>query len=259
MMNRRAILAAPGLLAGEMGAAHADGLGPAWVELRNYETQPGQRDTLIAMFEAHFLDVYQAAGAAIVGTFRNLDDPNRWVWLRQFPSNATRATALSGFYGSARWQKLRGPAKATIRDVSDALLLVGPQGQPIRAEAPPAGEPVPASIFECARYFPKSTAASEHVLSLLKALPAQRLDATRAAPFTLTSYMGANAYPRQHLRPDLAIVVLELFADTDAAAVAVEARAASRNWRAQEAEIGRLLAAPVERLRLQPTSRSGLR
>jgi hypothetical protein len=41
----------------------------------------------------------------IVGPFRDLGDPDRFVWLRGFESMAARKQALSDFYGGPVWRQ----------------------------------------------------------------------------------------------------------------------------------------------------------
>ena len=47
------------------------------VELRQYTLRPGQRDVLIDLFDREFVESQEATGMAIVGQFRDLDDPDR--------------------------------------------------------------------------------------------------------------------------------------------------------------------------------------
>ena len=53
-------------------------------ELRQYTLRKGQRDTLIALFEQRFVEPQEALGAHVVGMFCDLDDSDRFVWLRGF-------------------------------------------------------------------------------------------------------------------------------------------------------------------------------
>src|ERR1700761_6721111 len=91
----------------------------AVLELRQYTLHPGMRDTLIALFEREFVEPQEAVGARIVGTFRDLDDPDRFVWLRGFADMAARADALGAFYGGPAWQAHRDTANATMVDSDD--------------------------------------------------------------------------------------------------------------------------------------------
>jgi hypothetical protein len=56
----------------------------AVVELRQYSLVPGKRDVLIDLFEANFIESQEACGITVIGTFRDLDDDTRFVWLRGF-------------------------------------------------------------------------------------------------------------------------------------------------------------------------------
>ena len=52
------------------------------IELRQYTLRPGQRDTLIELFEREFIESQDTCGMTVLGQFRDLDDPDRFVWLR---------------------------------------------------------------------------------------------------------------------------------------------------------------------------------
>jgi hypothetical protein len=69
------------------------------LELRQYTLRAKQRDTLIALFEQSFLEPQNALGAHVIGTFRDVDDADRFVWLRGFRDMDARKEALSAFYG----------------------------------------------------------------------------------------------------------------------------------------------------------------
>ena len=95
----------------------------AVLELRQYTLHPGRRDTLIALFEREFVEPQEAVGARILGTFRDLDRPDHFVWLRGFADMAARADALGAFYGGPAWQANRSAANATMVDSDNVLLL----------------------------------------------------------------------------------------------------------------------------------------
>lgn len=98
----------------------------AIVELRQYTLHPGARDTLVDLFEREFVTGQEAAGITVGGRFRDLDDPDRFVWLRSFPDMAQRARALRAFYDGPVWRAHRDAANATMIDSDDVLLLRGP-------------------------------------------------------------------------------------------------------------------------------------
>jgi len=121
----------------------------AVLELRQYTLHPGRRDDLIALFERAFVEPQEDAGITVVGTFRDLDAPDRFVWLRAFADMPSRADGLGAFYGGPIWKQHRDEANATMVDSDDVLLLrplVCDQGlraalqpRPPASAAPPAG------------------------------------------------------------------------------------------------------------------------
>jgi quinol monooxygenase YgiN len=96
---------------------------PAIVELRQYTLLPGKRDELIDLFEAKFIESQEACGMTVIGIFRDLDDDDRFVWLRGFPDMAARAQSLASFYYGPVWQRHRDAAVSTMVDSDDVLLL----------------------------------------------------------------------------------------------------------------------------------------
>ncbi len=93
------------------------------VELRQYTLRPGQRDVLIDLFDREFVETQEEAGMAILGQFRDLDRPDRFVWLRGFPGMADRPAALASFYGGPAWKAYSARANATMIDSDNVLLL----------------------------------------------------------------------------------------------------------------------------------------
>jgi quinol monooxygenase YgiN len=93
------------------------------VELRQYTLRPGQRDVLIELFDRELVESQEAEGMAIVGQFRDLDDPDRFVWIRGFGDMPSRARALAAFYGGPAWKAHRAEANATMIDSDNVLLL----------------------------------------------------------------------------------------------------------------------------------------
>ncbi len=55
------------------------------IELRQYTLQPGQRDVLIDLFDREFVETQEAIGMRLVGQFRDVERPDRFVWIRGFP------------------------------------------------------------------------------------------------------------------------------------------------------------------------------
>ena len=93
------------------------------IELRRYTLLPGRRDELIELFDREFVEAQEATGMIVLGQFRDLDDPDRFVWLRGFADMETRREALSAFYGGPVWATHGPRANATMADSDDVLLL----------------------------------------------------------------------------------------------------------------------------------------
>jgi hypothetical protein len=96
---------------------------PRVVELRQYTLQPYQRDALIELFDREFVEPQEEEGMSVMGQFRDLDDADRFVWLRGFADMASRARGLQRFYGGPVWTAYRDAANATMIASDDVLLL----------------------------------------------------------------------------------------------------------------------------------------
>lgn len=227
---------------------HADTI----YEFRDYTMRAGQRDTLIELFEHEFIETQETLGANVRATFRDLDQSDRFVWMRSFADSHARFAALDGFYSGSTWKANRTAANATIVDSDNVLQLRPVAGAIPAAPRPPigAGDP-PSSLILAATYFPKSEAAfSRHFLSET----APHLRELHAAPFVMFATEHApNAYPRLPVRDDTVFLTLTRFASP---ATFAEAQSAISTI---ERGLAPLLAAPTETRRLQPTARSTLR
>lgn len=95
----------------------------AVVELRRYTLRPGQRDTLVELFDGNFVESQEAVGIDLIGQFRELDDPDVFTWIRGFRSMEERARGLAEFYDGATWHAHSRAANATMVDSDDVLLL----------------------------------------------------------------------------------------------------------------------------------------
>lgn len=235
------------------------------IELRQYMLQPGQRDVLVELFEREFVETQEAVGMHVIGTFRDLDAPDRFVWLRGFPSMAARRDALHAFYSGPVWQRHRDVANATMIDSDNVLLLKPMHGE---ADAAMAAPPRP----------PAGAAAADGALCLgVCALdaPAEQGFAARFdrewAPLLrghgaqlIARYVteaSENTFPRLPVREDERVFVwLARFDDTAALDAHLAALHADDAWQETLASARRddLRAAPELR-RLVPTARSELR
>jgi hypothetical protein len=97
------------------------------LELRQYTLHPGQRDVLIELFDREFVESQEVLGMRVLGQFRDLGNPDRFVWLRGFPDMASRPGPLNSFYTGPVWKAHARAANATMID-SDNVLLLRPTG-----------------------------------------------------------------------------------------------------------------------------------
>ena len=235
------------------------------IELRQYTLKPGKRDVLIDLFEHEFIEPQEALGIDLVGTFRDRDRPDRFVWIRGFSDMSARARALEGFYFGPVWQAHREAANATMID-SDNVLLLRPVAAdagfmpaatpraPIGATARPASR-VLATIYYFAeqpntdfvRFFDHEIAPA---LTQAGAPPIARLE-------TETS---ENSFPRLPVRAGEHVFVwFARFDDADALAAFDANLAGSVRWKNVSQALEGRLRSPPERLVLEPTARSRLR
>ncbi|MFI6675021.1 NIPSNAP family protein [Kribbella sp. NPDC050469] len=233
----------------------------AVVDLRQYTLHPGRRDALIEVFDEHLVEGQEATGMHIVGQFRDLDEPDRFVWIRGFADLPSRAEALTAFYTGPIWRAHSGAANATMVDSDNALLLQPVElrdGYP-RLDAPraPVGTTeVPGSVIAGAVYHRSSPADgfveffADHVAPVLVE--------TGAEPVAvLETLVAENNFPALPLRDEVVLAWFARFADDAAYDEHRRQLAGSPTWQQKVLpELERRSVKPVQELRLRPTSRS---
>ena len=93
------------------------------VELRQYILQRSRRDVLIDLFDRELVESQEAVGIKVIGQFRVIGHPDRFIWLRCFADMTTRARALEVFYDGPVWAQHRDAANSTMINSDDVLLL----------------------------------------------------------------------------------------------------------------------------------------
>jgi quinol monooxygenase YgiN len=231
------------------------------VELRRYTLHPGRRDALIDLFDREFVETQEAVGMRVIGQFRDLDDPDRFVWLRGFADMATRRAGLEAFYGGPVWQAHRDAANATMVD-SDDVFLLRPAwpGAGIEAagahRAAPGATATPPGLLD-ASVFPLRAPAGSDLLALCREVlsPVLRQGGARRIGWYV-SEARPNDFARLPVREGEPVLLgLALF---DSLA-AFDAFARSGAWaRDAQPALAPWLARPAESHRLVPTARSAL-
>ncbi|POX56226.1 hypothetical protein C3489_05740 [Streptomyces sp. Ru71] len=237
------------------------------VELRQYTLHPGQRDVLIDLFDREFVESQEAVGASVLGQFRDLDDPDRFVWLRGFDDMPRRARALESFYGGPVWQAHRDAANATMIDSDDVLLLRPASvrgGFPVQVSARPVpGKPAPSPpslllATICYGNSPFDTTFVEFFEQRVQPVLAE----TGAEPIAyLQSEHSANTFPALPVRTNEEVFVwFARFTDEGHIDRHLNLLERSERWHKEVLPtLSQRWARPLHRLRLAPTERSMLR
>ena len=72
-------------------------------ELRRYRCKEGKRDEWVALMESRIIPLQIAKGMTVVGSFVDEGDPDRYVWIRRFASEAERERLYAEVYQSDEW------------------------------------------------------------------------------------------------------------------------------------------------------------
>lgn len=234
------------------------------LELRQYTLHPGKRDVLIDVFERNFVEGQDAQGMWIVGQFRDLDNPDRFVWLRSFADMPARAAALNGFYFGPVWQSHRNEANPTMVD-SDNVLLLRPAragtGFPVVTDALPPRDAKGAGkgLVVANIVYLRGTTPGEFVDFFEKELKPEWEKAGASVIAELATETSANNFPRLPVREGERVFIwFATFKDLDAWESQSRALAASPEWRVLSGKLSLWTYQPIEILRLEPTARSRL-
>lgn len=74
------------------------------VEVRSYRIKPGRRKEFVELFVTRAVPALQSHGMRILGPLLDLENPNKFVWLRGFPSLEERDEMKNAFYESDLWR-----------------------------------------------------------------------------------------------------------------------------------------------------------
>lgn len=232
----------------------------AVIDLRQYTLVPGRRDALIELFDRYLVGGQQAAGIHVIGQFRDLDDPDRFVWLRGWDSMASRGATLRAFYDGPVWHAHRGQANATMRDSANALLLeplhlgAGFPRDPTARVAGPSASLVQITIAYLAG--PVTAADRDLAGSAGQALAAAGAELVGV----FTTHLATNNFPVLPLRDEHVLMWITRFPTDTAYARHRDLLAESPAWtKAANRLAARRSQLPMQQLRLRPTDRSQLR
>ena len=92
------------------------------VEVRSYRIKPGHREEFVQLFQTRAVPALRAHGMKVMGPMLDVENPNKFVWLRSFPTLEERDRMKDAFYGSDLWKnELEGIAMPMI-DSYDVIL-----------------------------------------------------------------------------------------------------------------------------------------
>ena len=231
------------------------------VELRRYALRPGERETLIELFDRELIETQEEVGMHVLGQFRDLDDPDSFVWLRGFNDMPTRKRALEAFYDGPVWKQHAAAANATMIDVDNVLLL-----RPLsvfaletngRRPAPGSTESQPRLLVATIYPLRRPTAGDLPAFFAAEMEPALH-QAGISVLATYATEHSQNNYPALPVREDADVFVwMAIFRDETDHTRRVAELEQSSAWRDRIAHgLAQHLDGQAEVLRLRPTSRS---
>ncbi len=236
------------------------------VEFRQYTLHAGKRDAFIDLFDRQFIESQEAAGTRVIGQFRDVDDPNRFVWLRGFRDMPSRAQALQEFYGGPVWKTHREAANAAIVD-SDNVLLLRPalpaSGFALDSgERPPIGaSEIPKGLLIATIHYLSAPADADFLPLFTNTLEPilTRTGASILARFITEN--SANNFPALPVREGENVFVFFMrFQDREAYERYLGKLSQSQEWTGKISnELTQRLKKASEVLKLSPTARSWLR
>ena len=235
------------------------------VELRQYTLHPDARDTLIDLFDRELIESQEACGMSVIGQFRDLDRPDRFVWLRGFADMESRSKALAGFYGGPAWAEHRAAANATMIDFDDVRLLRPAFGGSVfdldvRAR-PPHRAPDASAELIVATICPLPAGDTQPFAEWFHDHMQPLLEATGSRIVAcLVTEASVNTFPQLPVREgEDVLVFISAFADAPAHARHQAAMSVTAGAPQATALMRAKLTADPAVLRLQPTARSLLR
>ncbi len=229
------------------------------IEIRNYVLQPHMTQHFIDNFEANFITTLEAEGMAVLGQFRAMDAPDRFVWLRGYPNMEARRVSLHAFYDGPVWQRFRTFTNSMLVD-SDHVHLLRPVGDISGLTAGLTAQFVAQGLSEASLSPKTGLVAIDYYRSVTgqrDAMVEQVLTAYQHAGIPVRGAFVAETEPNNFPRhpalqdPDLLAVITAF--DWDECGQHAELP------HVIAAELGGLLAGSPETLLLEPTLRSALR
>ena len=98
------------------------------VEVRSYRIKPGRRAEFIELFLTRAIPALRSHGMKIMGPLLDLENPNKFVWLRSFPSLEEREQMKDAFYEGELWKNELEAIAMPMLESYDVILCETSQG-----------------------------------------------------------------------------------------------------------------------------------
>jgi hypothetical protein len=92
------------------------------VEVRSYRIKPGHREEFIRFFETRCVPALREHGMKILGPLVDIENPNKFVFLRSFPSLEERDRMKEVFYEGPVWKNELEAIAMPLIDSYDVIL-----------------------------------------------------------------------------------------------------------------------------------------
>lgn len=92
------------------------------VEVRSYRIKPGHRAEFIELFETRAVPAMREYGMKVVGPLLDVENPNKFVFLRSFPSMEERDRMKDAFYEGPVWKNELEAIAMPMLDSYDVIL-----------------------------------------------------------------------------------------------------------------------------------------
>jgi hypothetical protein len=76
----------------------------------------------VKLMESEIIPFQVARGMVIAGSFVDEENPNHYVWLRRFKSEAERKRLYDAVYGSEQWKNVISPKVGKLLDRSSIVV-----------------------------------------------------------------------------------------------------------------------------------------
>ena len=91
-------------------------------ELRQYRTQPGQRDNWVKFMEEKIIPFQASQGMVVVGSFVCQEEDDLYIWIRRFDSEEERERLYKAVYDSDYWKQEIAPQVPEMLDRSSIVV-----------------------------------------------------------------------------------------------------------------------------------------